>query len=92
MTAPPIVDEVAVTRFATIEAVVTSRQVDDLAAPDLSSALRRVPGVAITRYNVIGSYGGADGGAFTIRGQGSGRPGAEITTFFDPAGSRPSPR
>jgi iron complex outermembrane receptor protein len=47
------------------------------------SALRRVPGLTISRYNPIGSYGGGDGGAVFVRGQGSGRPGAEITMMVD---------
>ena len=33
--------------------------------------------MVISRYNPIGSYGGGDGGAFTIRGK-AGRPGSEI--------------
>jgi outer membrane receptor protein involved in Fe transport len=52
-------------------------------AGDLASALRRVPGVTISRYNRVGSYGGADGGAVFIRGHGSSRPGGEIATLFD---------
>jgi iron complex outermembrane receptor protein len=42
-----------------------------------------VPGVAISRYNQVGSFGGADGGAIYIRGMGSSRPGAEIQMLVD---------
>ena len=42
-----------------------------------------MPGLTISRYNPIGSYGGGDGGAVFVRGQGSGRPGAEIATSVD---------
>ena len=30
-----------------------------IGASDLAGALRRVPGVTISRYNVVGSYGGS---------------------------------
>ncbi len=60
--------------------VVGREQVLSLGAEDLSTALRRIPGVTISRYNLVGAYGGADGGAVFVRGHGTGRPGAEITT------------
>ncbi len=63
--------------------VVGREQVKSLGAQDLSTALRRVPGVTISRYNLVGAYGGADGGAVFVRGHGTGRPGAEITTAVD---------
>lgn len=63
--------------------VVGREQIENLGAQDLTTALRRVPGVTITRYNLVGGYGGADGGAVFVRGQGAGRPGAEITTAVD---------
>ena len=62
---------------------VSSGQIDDLNAQDLPTALRTVPGVIISQYNEMGNYGGGDGGAIYLRGQGSGRPGAEITTMVD---------
>jgi len=52
-------------------------------ASDLTSAVRRVPGVTISRYNPVGAYGGSDGGGIFIRGHGSGRPGADISTMID---------
>jgi len=81
--ASPIQEGQQVTPFGSEVASVSSRQVEDLTAGDLASALRWVPGVTISRYNVVGSYGGGDGGSIFIRGQGSGRPGAEISTMID---------
>ncbi len=83
ITAPPIIEGNSVTPYADVVSTVSDRQIDDLNAQDLPSALRRVPGVTISRYNLIGNYGGGDGGAVFIRGQGSGRPGAEISMMFD---------
>ncbi|MDZ7581632.1 MAG: iron chelate uptake ABC transporter family permease subunit, partial [Deltaproteobacteria bacterium] len=62
---------------------VTISQINDLNAQDLGTALRRTPGVNISRYNPLGSFGGATGGAVFIRGFGSSRPGAEIKTLVD---------
>ncbi|MBN1420767.1 MAG: TonB-dependent receptor [Planctomycetes bacterium] len=81
--APPIVQSNEVTRYATQKTEVSAKQVQDLGARDLPSALRLVPGVNFSRYNLVGSYGGAQGGAIYIRGMGSGRPGSEIATLFD---------
>lgn len=55
----------------------------DLNVQDLSTALRRSPGVNISHYNPVGSFGGATGGAVFIRGMGSSRPGGEIKTLVD---------
>jgi len=81
--APPIVEGYRVTPFATQVSSVSDRQIRDLGAGDLANALRRMPGVTISRYDLVGSYGGGDGGAVYVRGQGSGRPGAEIGTMID---------
>jgi len=62
---------------------VTKQQVEDLNAQDLPSALRMTPGVVVSRFNPIGSFGGGEGGAVFIRGHGSSRPGAEIGMFVD---------
>jgi iron complex outermembrane receptor protein len=56
-----------------------------LASGDLSAALRRIPGVTVSRYNPVGAYGGSDGGAIFIRGHGGGRPGADISVLVDGA-------
>jgi outer membrane cobalamin receptor len=81
--APPVVAGEHVTRFASVVSTVSANQIEDLGAGDLASALRFVPGVTISRYDLVGSYGGGDGGAIYVRGQGSGRPGAEIVTMVD---------
>lgn len=83
--ASPIIEGNQTDRYGAQSTVVTKEQMDDLNAQDATSALRRTPGVNISRYNIIGSYGGADGGAVFIRGMGSSRPGAEIVTQIDGA-------
>ncbi len=81
--ASPIIDGNVVDRYAGEKTVVTEEQISDLNAQDIASALRMAPGVNITRYNTVGSFGGATGGALFIRGMGSSRPGAEIKTLMD---------
>jgi outer membrane cobalamin receptor len=83
ITAKPILQETRFDSLGTLMTIVTRKQIDGLNALDLPSALRRIPGVVISRYNLVGSYGGGDGGAVYLRGLGSGRPGAEIGTLFD---------
>jgi len=83
VTAQPIIEGNDITRYGETVSVVSVRQIDDLNAQDLPSSLRRVPGVVISRYNIIGSYGGGDGGTVFVRGHGSGRPGGEISTMID---------
>ena len=79
----PIIEASELDPLSSLVTTVSEQQIDDLYAQDLSSALRRVPGVVISRYNPIGAYGGGDGGAIFIRGHGSGRPGGEIATLTD---------
>lgn len=79
----PIIEGNEVDSFAGQKTTVTEQQIDDLNAQDLSTALRRTPGVNITRYNPVGSFGGASGGAVFIRGMGSSRPGSEIKMMVD---------
>lgn len=79
----PIIEGNHVTDYASEVTVVTEKQIEASGAMDLPSALRRVPGVNISRYNLIGSYGGAEGGALYIRGMGAERPGSEIQTLID---------
>lgn len=81
--ASPIVEGNRTDPFAGQKTVVSHEQVSGLNAQDLSSALRTTPGVNITRYNVIGSFGGGAGGAVFVRGLGSSRPGGEIQTLID---------
>lgn len=79
----PIVEENFLAPNLVASARVTRRQLEDLQATDLLTGLRMTPGVMISRYNLVGSYGGGDGGALFIRGMGSGRPGAEIQFLVD---------
>jgi len=83
VTATPILEGIRVDSLAGTISTVGRAQLEDLNAQDIASALRRVPGMAISRYNPVGSYGGGDGGAVFVRGQGAGRPGAEISTMVD---------
>jgi iron complex outermembrane receptor protein len=79
----PVIEQTRLSSLGSEIMSVGARQIEDLHAQDFASALRRVPGVVISRYNLIGSYGGGDGGAIYMRGHGSGRPGAAIQTMVD---------
>jgi iron complex outermembrane receptor protein len=79
----PIIEGNVVDRYAGQKTLVTEEQVNNLNAQDITAALRESPGVNISRYNPVGSFGGGEGGAIFIRGMGSSRPGSEIKTFID---------
>lgn len=83
VTSNPIIDRVRIDPFSSTSAVVTESQLRDQNAFDLAAALRRTPGVQITRYNPVGAFGGDQGGAVFIRGMGVSRPGSEIKTYID---------
>ncbi len=83
ITANPIIDQIQVDPFSATSAVVKADQLRDQNAFDLATALRRTPGVQISRYNPVGGFGGDQGGAVYIRGMGAGRPGSEIMTYVD---------
>lgn len=83
ITARPVVEEVGVDAFSATSAVVGQDQLRDQNAVDLAAALRRTPGVQISRYNPVGAFGGDQGGAVFIRGMGVSRPGSEIKTYVD---------
>ena len=83
VTASPIIDGNSVDRFGSYATAVSSEQVRDLNAVDLASALRLTPGVSISRFNPVGSFGDIEGGAVFVRGMGSSRPGSEIKTYVD---------
>ncbi|MBK9521480.1 MAG: TonB-dependent receptor [Rhodocyclaceae bacterium] len=83
VTAHPIIEEVRIDDFSSVSAVVTEDQLRDQNAVDIASALRRTPGVQISRYNPVGAFGGDQGGAVFIRGMGASRPGSEIKTYID---------
>lgn len=79
----PVIDQNETDRFGSLATVVGQEQIRDLNALDLSSALRRTPGVTVSRFNPVGAFGGAEGGAVYIRGMGASRPGSEIKTYID---------
>jgi len=81
--ATPIIEGNLVDRYGSQVTVVTEGQIEGLNAQDLPSALRRTPGVIISRHNPVGSFGGGEGGAVFLRGKGSSRPGAEILMAVD---------
>lgn len=81
--ASPIIEGNRVSNTGNQVTTVSRKQIDDLNAQDLPSALRHTPGVVISRHNYVGSFGGGDGGAVYIRGMGSSRPGAEIQMLVD---------
>lgn len=83
VTARPVVEDVGVDKFSAGSAFITQDQLRDQNAVDLASALRRTPGVQISRYNQVGAFGGDQGGAIFIRGMGVSRPGSEIKTYID---------
>lgn len=80
----PIIEDNRVDKFSNTSTVVSEAQLRDQNAVDLESALRRTPGVQISRINPVGSFGGdSANGAVFIHGQGSSRPGSEIKTYID---------
>jgi len=81
--ATPIIEANKVDRYSGQKSVVSENQIQNLNAQDLGNALRTTPGVNISRYNMVGSFGGGSGGAVFIRGMGSSRPGSEIKTLVD---------
>jgi len=83
VTDTPIIAENRLTPLAGQVTGVSQEQIKELNAQDLPSALRRTPGVVISRHNPVGSFGGGEGGAVFIRGMGASRPGAEIAMTMD---------
>jgi len=81
--ARPIIEESQLDAYSSMSSTVTEDQLRDQNAVDLASALRRTPGVQITRFNPVGSFGGGEGGGIFIRGMGASRPGSEIQTYVD---------
>jgi iron complex outermembrane receptor protein len=81
--ASPVVAETTIDNYGGATTVVGKDQLDTLNAQDLAGALRRTPGVSITRYNAVGAFGGGEGGMILVRGLGSSRPGGEIKLTVD---------
>ena len=63
VTASPVTQEERVSADGVETVVVSRRQLDVLNAGDIQTALRQVPGVTVSRYAPVGSYGGAQGGS-----------------------------
>ena len=85
VTASPVTQEERVSADGVETVVVSRRQLDALNAGDIQTALRQVPGVTVSRYAPVGSYGGAQGGSVYVRGFGTARPGGEIRMYMDGA-------
>lgn len=83
--ATPILQEERILKNGAEVCILTRSQLENINAQDLQSALRQVPGVAISRYSAIGSYGGGQGGSIFIRGLGVSRPGGELRVYSDGA-------
>ena len=83
VTASPIAKEERFTADGAEVVRVGMEQTANLPAQDLPTALRHVPGVSISRYAPVGSYGGAQGGSVYVRGTGESRPGSSLTVFQD---------
>jgi iron complex outermembrane receptor protein len=83
ITARPVLDAQRVDAYGALSTEVGPEQLRDLNAVDLSSALRRTPGVQVSRFNPVGSFGGDEGGAVYVRGLGASRPGSELKTYVD---------
>jgi iron complex outermembrane recepter protein len=83
VTGAPIIEANRVDTFGALSTDVGEAQLRDLNALDLSAALRRTPGVVVSRFNPVGSFGGDEGGAVYVRGMGASRPGSEIKTYVD---------
>lgn len=81
--AAPVVQETRLDPVAGPVTTITAQQIEDLEAQDLPAALRRLPGVVVSRHNPVGSFGGGEGGSVFLRGMGISRPGAEIQILMD---------
>jgi iron complex outermembrane recepter protein len=79
----PIIEENVSDTYGSLTTTISDEQIRDLNAVDLAAASRRTPGVTISRFNPVGSFGGGEGGAVYIRGLGASRPGSEIKTYID---------
>ena len=64
VTARPILEETRLDALGGLVTIMTPKQISDMNALDLPSALRRLPGVVISRYNLVGGYGGGDGARY----------------------------
>lgn len=79
----PVASQPSLDNYGASSVRVGGAQLEDLKALDFASALRRTPGVTISRFNQVGAFGGSEGGAIFLRGLGSSRPGGEIKTLVN---------
>jgi len=79
----PIIQGNHLTEFGGQVTSVDMYQIEALGAFDISGALRTAPGVNITRYDHVASFGGGSGGSVFIHGMNSSRPGGEVQTMID---------
>ena len=56
ITASPVIEGNSQDAFGSFSTTVTAQQIQDLNAVDLASALRRTPGVSISRFNPVGFF------------------------------------
>lgn len=80
---PPLATAPEADEFAATVTRLKPPQLQEIEPLDFASALRRVPGVTITRFNQVGAFGGGEGGAVFLRGLGASRPGGEIKILMD---------
>ncbi len=85
VTATPITQDESILKDGADTVLVSRQQLAALNAQDVQTALRQVPGITISRYAPIGSYGGSQGGSIYIRGMGTARPGGEVRFYTDGA-------
>ena len=79
----PIIVGNSVNRQGSEVTTVSQQQIENLNAQDLQSALRETPGLVVSHFDPVGSFGGGEGGSIFIRGMGASRPGSEIQTDID---------
>ena len=79
----PIASVPVADTFAASSTVLSAQQLREMEPLDFASALRRTPGVTISRFNQVGAFGGTEGGAVFLRGLGTSRPGGEIKILQD---------
>ena len=83
VTASPIAQDERNTPDGAEVVEIGAAQLGRLSAQDLPTALRHVPGVTVSRFSPIGSFGGAQGGSVFVRGTGESRPGGSLTILQD---------
>jgi outer membrane cobalamin receptor len=79
----PVIEGNKVNNLGSEVTTVGRGQIDELNAQNLQDALRETPGVVVSHFDPIGSFGGGEGGSVFIRGMGVSRPGAEIQLDID---------